>query len=198
MLHVAGIKSLGILNLEEMNKKLTELLIPDGKRTEAEKSDDHKQLASALVTRLEETLDQAKATASRLSKLEGMQQCAFALVGLAVTNWLREMEMTQRIKKTCANICRSFVVRADATTGTGMYFREADSENASLTMRQTLLMRFMSQSTPELPDQAKATEMLNSLRRRFLGDAKNHGWFWKLQPSLAWTLACRSADIQGD
>ena len=71
-LHVAGIKSLGILNLEEMNKKLTDLLIPDGKRTEAEKSDDHKQLASALVTRLEETLDQAKATASRLSKLEGM------------------------------------------------------------------------------------------------------------------------------
>ena len=72
MLHVAGIKSLGILNLEEMNKKLTDLLIPDGKRTEAEKSDDQKQLASALVTRLEETLDQAKATASRLSKLEGM------------------------------------------------------------------------------------------------------------------------------
>ena len=69
------------------------------------------------------------------------------------------------------------VVHADATTGTGMYFREADGENASLTMRQTLLMRFMSQSTPEMPDQPKGFEMLNSLRRRFLGDVKNHGLF---------------------
>ena len=64
---------MGILNLEEMNKKLTNLLIgKNGKRNEAEKSDDQTQQASALLTRLEETLDQAKATASRLSKLEGL------------------------------------------------------------------------------------------------------------------------------
>ena len=69
------------------------------------------------------------------------------------------------------------VVHVDATTGTGMYFREADGENASLTMRQTLLMRFMSQSTPKMPDQPKGFEMLNSLRRRFLSDVKNHGLF---------------------
>ena len=64
---------MGILNLEEMNKKLMHLLIgKNGKRSEAEKSDDQTQQASALLTRLEETLDQAKATASRLSKLEGL------------------------------------------------------------------------------------------------------------------------------
>ena len=73
-----------------------------------------------------------------------------------------------------------------------MYFREADSENASLTMRQTLLMRFMSQSTPELPDQPKGFEMLNSVRRRFLGDAKNHGRLaklWLLHLSLSLSLS---------
>ena len=48
------------------------LIGKNGKRSEAEKSDDQTQQASALLTRLEETLDQAKATASRLSKLEGL------------------------------------------------------------------------------------------------------------------------------